>query len=838
MAKLKAMARLGQMVRSGFDIWIIFGLGWSNRQISGPASSHVYVASSYFLLMVLPAFNSILFRGRVGEKSKPMAVDGGGGAWREKPSVHPIDNEVEASQGLLEAALRGDLTAVTTFLADPMVDVNYAGVVRFDYRMAELTLQEDFPTAVQFDYEELSIDASALFLASHAGDVSLVRKLLSAGADVNQKLFRGYATTAAAREGRIEVAELLLKAGADQGACEESLLESCRHGRRRLAELFLSSDLIRPRVAKQSLVTAASSGFVDVVDAFIESGLDVNGKDRFLLQSLKPLLHRNVDCSPLIAAIVNRQVSVVRRLLQAGARADDMVQLGAWSWDAASGEEFRVGAGLAEPYGAVWCAVEYFESTGTILRLLLQHCSPNSLHMGRSLLHHAIVCGRVSAVDILLSCGADCDLPSRTASGKELRPLHIAASHGHTAILQRLDDNGSDLDSRTDAGETAAMISARNKRAECIKALAFAGADFGFVSSANVSAVLLAAEGSWCKEFREAVLDAMRSGGVPSSSAPSVFMPLMFAAEVGDVCALEALLGGRELGGINKQDDDGFSAVMVAAREGHVEAFRLLVLAGADVELENRAGDTAMTLSQSSEKCHIFKQVMLELAQLKGEDTYSQRSSARQGDTLAMRITDKIGGEVDVPDGNSSTPMVSAASGSDGSLCESVITLGERCDARTPSCDTPLSLARRNAKECTPAEEVIIDERARRFVLGGGRVKKHTKQGKGTPHAKVLKMDGEMGVLRWGTSARRSVVCRGAELGGSSAFQRARGKKGDEAAEGLFRAVTASGKEVHFVSEGGDEIAELWVRGILLVTKALFDGMEKRSQRYCSKGCC
>ncbi|KAG0456521.1 hypothetical protein HPP92_024309 [Vanilla planifolia] len=710
-----------------------------------------------------------------------MAVDGGGGAWREKASVHPIDNEVEASQGLLEAALRGDLTAVTTFLADPMVDVNYAGVVRFDYRMAELTLQEDFPTAVQFDYEELSIDASALFLASHAGDVSLVRKLLSAGADVNQKLFRGYATTAAARGRRIE--------------------NPVAHGRRRLAELFLSSDLIRPRVAKQSLVTAASSGFVDVVDIFIESGLDVNGKDRFLLQSLKPLLHRNVDCSPLIAAIVNRQVSVVRRLLQAGARADDMVQLGAWSWDAASGEEFRVGAGLAEPYGAVWCAVEYFESTGTILRLLLQHCSPNSLHMGRSLLHHAIVCGRVSAVDILLSWGADCDLPSRTASGKELRPLHIAASHGHTAILQRLVDNGSDIDSRTDAGETAAMISARNKRAECIKALAFAGADFGLVSSANVSAVLLAAEGSWCKEFREAVLDAMRSGGVPSSSAPSVFMPLMFAAEVGDVCALEALLGGRELDGINKQDDD----------------------AGADVKLENRAGDTAITLSQSSEKCHIFKQVMLELAQLKGEDTYSQRSSARQGDTLAMRITDKIGGEVDAPDGNSSTPMASAASGSDGSLCE------------TPSCDTPLSLARRNAKECTTAEEVIIDERARRFVLGGGRVKKHTKQGKGTPHAKVLKMDGEMGVLRWGTSARRSVVCRVAELGGSSAFQRARGKKGDGAEEGLFRAVTASGKEVHFVSEGGDEIAELWVRGILLVTKAMFDGMEKRSQRVTSE---
>ncbi|CAL5365754.1 unnamed protein product [Camellia sinensis] len=39
---------------------------------------------------------------------------------------------------------------------------------------------------------------------------------------------------------------------------------------------------------------------------------------------------------------------------QASARTDIKVQLGAWSWDTVSGEEFRVGAGLAEPYPITW----------------------------------------------------------------------------------------------------------------------------------------------------------------------------------------------------------------------------------------------------------------------------------------------------------------------------------------------------------------------------------------------------------------------------------------------------------------------------------------------------
>lgn len=38
--------------------------------------------------------------------------------------------------------------------------------------------------------------------------------------------------------------------------------------------------------------------------------------DRVLLRSVKPALHANTDCTPLIAAVVSRQVSMVKYLLE------------------------------------------------------------------------------------------------------------------------------------------------------------------------------------------------------------------------------------------------------------------------------------------------------------------------------------------------------------------------------------------------------------------------------------------------------------------------------------------------------------------------------------------
>ncbi|XP_061343754.1 uncharacterized protein LOC133289773 [Gastrolobium bilobum] len=736
--------------------------------------------------------------------------------------VFPVDYEAEVSQRLLEASHSGDLNLAFNCIADPSVDVNFAGAVTLKTRSTDLILFPESASQARVEFQEFVTDVTPLFLAVHAGNASLVRKLLIVGADVNQKLFRGFATTAAVREGHLNILEILLKAGASQPACEEALLEASYHGQSGCEELLMSSDLIRPHIAVHALVTACCRGFVDVVETLIKCGVDASATDRVLLQSLKPSLYTNVNCTALVAAVIHRQVPVVALLLQNGARIDFEVKLGAWSWDTSTGEELRVGAGLGEPYGITWCAVEYFERSGAILRLLLQHFTSNSPHRGRTLLHHAILCGNVEAARILIECGANVESPVKTSSRTEFLPIHMASRLGLPTIIQCLIDFGCDLNSITDSGDTALMICAKYKQEECLKVLTRAGADFGLVTVIGQSASSIAESNKWSLGFQHAVLDTIRKGKIPKSSNTSTFSPLMFVAQAGDTEALKTVIESGEFD-LDYQDDGGFSAVMLTALKGHVESFRLLVYAGADVKLCNKSGETAITLSELSQNHDLFEKIMLEFALEKGNRDaggfYALHCAARRGDLDAVTLLASKGYDVNVPDGEDYTPLMLAAREGHASICELLISHGAHCNAKNARGETALLLARKLAGGKNDAEAVILDELARKLVLGGAYVQKHTKGGKGSPHGKQMRMLGSSGVLCWGKSGRRNVVCCEAELGPSSTLRRNRYKKGDADEPGMFRVLTNKNRELHFVCDGGLEVAELWVRGIKLVTK-------------------
>lgn len=747
---------------------------------------------------------------------------GGGGGFLAGKQVFPVDYEAEVSRRLLEASHSSDLPAALECLKDPIVDVNFIGDVCLKVRKAEIALRDESPGEVRVGCQELRTDVTALFLAAHNGNVALVRKLLSIGADVNQKLFKGFATTVAVRENHFEVLEMLLKAGASQQACEEALLEASCYGHGRASELLMGSDLIRPHVAVQALFTACCRGFTTVVDALLKCGVDVNATSRVLLQSRKPALHTNVNCTALVAAIVSRQVAVVNLLLEAGAKTDVQVRLGAWSWDAASGEEIRVGAGLADPYGVMWCAVEYFEESGTILRSLLRNMPLDATHHGRTLVHHAVLCGSVGALKVLLECGADVECPVRTARKTEFRSLHMAARLGLSTVLECLGDFGCDLDSTTETGETGLMICTRYRQEECLKVLLRYGADLALVNTTGQSAGSIARSNGWELGFQHAVLSMVRNGTVPKSSNMLIFSPLLFASRSGDVTALKTLIDkGADL---DRQDEEGFSAIMLAAREGHVDAFRLLVFSGANVKLCSRHGDTALTLCARNHKCDLFEKALLEFAleqgnRCAGGSFYALHCAARQGDSKAVELLLSRGYDVNLPDRDGNTPLMLAAGEGRGPTCELLISHGASCDAKNSRGETALSLARRKHKN--DAERVVLDELARSLVVAGGSLKKYTKGGRGILHAKQVRMS-RCGVLCWGKSSRRNVVCREAEVGPSVAFQknRLRRRRGDvEEEAGLFRVVTTTGKEVHFVCEGGSEMAEMWVRGLNLLTK-------------------
>lgn len=511
-------------------------------------------------------------------------------------------------------------------------------------------------------------------------------------------------------------------------------------------------------------------------------------------------------------------------------RTDIKVSLGAWSWDTDSGDDFRVGAGLAEAYSVTWCAVEYFEASGAILRMLLQHISPNVPHFGRTLLHHTILCNNPKAADVLLNCGADVEVSIKTTSKTELCPIHMAARFGSARILEQLIRAGCNINSATGYGENALMISARYKHEECLKILASAGADFGMVNFSGQSAGSIAESGKWTLGFQQAVVDVIRDGNIAQSSNKTVFSSLLFVTRANDIEALKKLVEREEIN-IDEQDENGFSAAMLAAKAGHIEAFELLIKAGADLKLQNKFGETAWKLSEPYQNSEEFEKLMLKHAlksRHKSPTTrfYALHRAALRGDFDYVSAFASRGCDVDATDDEGNTPLMLAAKEGHARLCELLISFGANCEMKNAKHETALALARNNGKG-KEAERVILDKLARELVVSGSRLKKHTKYGKGSPHVKVVRMVVGVGVLRWGKSRKRNVICKAADVGPSDRFQWNRRRKLDGDEPGLFHVVTTKNKEVHFVCEGGIEMAEMWVRGIKIVTREAIFGKNK-----------
>ncbi len=163
-------------------------------------------------------------------------------------------------------------------------------------------------------------------------------------------------------------------------------------------------------------------------------------------------------------------------------------------------------------------------------------------------------------------------------------------------------------------------------------------------------------------------------------------------------------------------------------------------------------------------------------------------------------------------DDDDSTPLMLAAKEGHDEAYRLLLLAGADTSISTSQGETALTLAKQAASSKT--ERVIMDHLAKKFVLGGSLLLKHTRQGKGTPHMKSVRML-KCGVLSWGDSSKRNVMCCDAALGPSPRFQRNR-KKGDATSPGTFRIITNTGREVHFESSTAAN-AKLWLQGIKLI---------------------
>lgn len=195
---------------------------------------------------------------------------------------------------------------------------------------------------------------------------------------------------------------------------------------------------------------------------------------------------------------------------------------------------------------------------------------------GKTRLYYAAHVGHREIVELLLSRGADVNLPTRGHFHE--RPLHAAAKHGHAEVLQLLLAHGATVDVRVGhSRETALQFAARRGHPDAVRVLLAHRADPNARDNRGGTQLHL--------EFPSRTPDApfaqvatmlLDHGADVNATAelPSGLTPLISAAAIGLTESVTLLLSR----GANPhaETDGGATATSMARSGGHTKVVEIL----------------------------------------------------------------------------------------------------------------------------------------------------------------------------------------------------------------------------------------------------------------------
>ena len=212
-----------------------------------------------------------------------------------------------------------------------------------------------------------------------------------------------------------------------------------------------------------------------------------------------------------------------------------------------------------------------------IRTLLKEKVDVNAAHGdGMTPLHWAAFNDDLEAATMLIAAGAS---PKATTRDGAITPLLVACKNGNPAMVKAMLDAGADPNNATADGATALMTAAISGSADTVTLLLERGAPVNARESAHEQTALMFA----AAENRAAVITALAAHGADLEAATKV-VPLeddKLDDNGNPLPKKETEAGGTVTGGNTVMG--GMTALLFAAREGHLDAVRALVAAGADV---------------------------------------------------------------------------------------------------------------------------------------------------------------------------------------------------------------------------------------------------------------
>lgn len=362
---------------------------------------------------------------------------------------------------------------------------------------------------------------------------------------------------------------------------------------------------------------------------------------------------------------------------------------------------------------------------------------------GTTALHWATYRNDIATVDLLLRAGA----PANTGNRYGVRALSLAAENGNALLVQRLLKAGADPESAMPGGETALMTASRTGDVATIQALLAAGANVNARehtrnqtplmwaaangNAAAISALITAGADINARSSTPDKPAASRSMGAarrarPTSSASTIpygaYTALIFAARRGHLDAVRALLdGGASVndGAVAEPGSGPTPVLTFAVANGHYELATYLLDRGAD---PNLAGNGWTALHQLARARSEPGKTRTNLGWTPGPTMtgrvsgleFARRWVAKGGQVNARATKDFEDGyrHAEYLNRVNATPLVMAARVSDYQLIQTLIALGADPTLAGDDGITPLMCAAGNGIR-SPAEDGGDDDAPR-----------------------------------------------------------------------------------------------------------------------------
>jgi ankyrin repeat protein len=224
--------------------------------------------------------------------------------------------------------------------------------------------------------------------------------------------------------------------------------------------------------------------------------------------------------------------------------------------------------------------------------LLKQRADVNAAAIdGTTALHWAVRADDIPTVDALIRAGAQVGTKSRHG----VTPLSIAADQGNAALIRRLMAAGADANGTDISGDTVLMAAVRSGNPEAVRALLDAGAQVNTAEPQVGHTALM-----WAvREDRPELVRLLLARGASlemktrTGAKPAVRPP----GAGGGSHGVGIVRGGVPPQGEQPPTPGGMSALSFAAREGRLEAARLLLDAGADVNARDANGISPLVMA-------------------------------------------------------------------------------------------------------------------------------------------------------------------------------------------------------------------------------------------------